>query len=670
MRRTVVALAIISATLFAVSASAWDTYVFIDSSLLLCKGKDPYAFSHWVGAYIPGLGPMWIAYPPLMLFFWTPLICALKLASVSLSLPYLWAIKLPSVIALALSAYVAEKIKKGSWVYVLFNPISIAAIFAHGMFDSVTALFLLLSIYFTILNRAGLSGLNYGLALASKQHALIALPAFLVAWKKRNEPWKFVASAIVAFTLVVLAYGSLVGLRNAMDDVMSVFLFHAERPPNALGFGGFAVLSLYGDAFGNYAGNLADATLMHGTATTLHSVVLTASVPAAIMILIVSFLFELPTAVFLSYTVYILLFYVGALQHMVVPASLLYIAIDDKKIKKMFTVSYLAYASSHLLAFWDIFPMLVSPLALKPFDSWLSMEARLFDVAFPYWDLLLKGMGIVLTLIGLVTLLLTTAKYMDSVKRRLGNLLLALYLLEIALLLVLLKGYASASFTSAAKGSELCGIYPWENLEFPGRKFGDFMSSYALPPKEGYFSLVLPITERIARLAKSSNVEVVVIPRIDLIRSYELSDLLSSLIKHGVKWVWGVVISDKIDYYLKGLSSAPPSELSRLAAMIKANTPIKGYFKLGGILGILNSTLIRIQPPVYPYPVLSGKPLVIIIPYEASNTTLAEAIGVFKQAGFVPEVMKVPIANVKAKGLGPSSKCIKIILDARSYPQP
>jgi len=670
MKRTVVALTVISAILFAVSASAWDTYVFIDSSLLLCEGKDPYAFSHWVGAYIPGLGPMWIAYPPLMLFFWTPLICALKLAGVGLSLPYLWAVKIPSVIALVLSAYVAERIKKGSWIYVLFNPISIAAIFAHGMFDSVTAFFLLLSIYFTMSNRAELSGLSYGLALASKQHALIALPAFLVAWKRKNKPWRFVAFAILAFVFVILAYGSLVGLKNAIDDVMNVFLFHAERPPNALGFGGFAVLSLYGDAFGNYAGNLADATLMHGTATTLHSVVLTASVPAAVMILLAAFLFELPVAVFLSYTIYILLFYVGALQHMVVPASLLYISLSDKKIKKVFTLSYLAYASSHLLAFWDIFPIFISPLALKPFGSWLSMESRLLDILFPYWDLFLKGIGIVLTTTGLITLLLATTKYMNSIKRRLGYLLLILYLSEILLLLVLLKGYASAISVNAARGSELCGIYPWENLEFPGKKFGDFMSPYAIPPKEGYFSMVLPITERIAQQAKSNNVEVVVIPRVDLIRSYELSDLLSSLIKHRVKWVWGVVISDRLDYYLEGLSSAPPSEVSRLAAMIKANTPLRGYFKLGGILGILNTTLMRVKSPVYPYPTLNGKPLVIIIPYEVSNKTLAKAVAIFKRAGFSPEVLKVPIANVKAEGLGPSVKCSKIVLNTRSDPQP
>jgi len=635
---------LLATLLFLIAGSAWDTYVFVESSLIFCNGEDPYSYSNWPGAYIPGLGPMWIAYPPLVLFFWAPLVCSLKLLQVPLSAPYLWAIKLPSVLSLVFAAYLINRIESGVGLRAALGAIPLAAIFAHGMFDSITALFLLLSLHYYAAGNSWRSGLSYGLALASKQHALLALPALLLAWKKRGSLTGFVLSSVLGFALVLLAYGSVVGFDVAVKDALSVFLFHADRPPNGLGFGGFAVLGFYGDAFGGYAGNLADATLLHGSAVSLHSVVVSASVPAAILILIASLVLDPLKAVFYAYLMYILLSYVGAIQHMVVPALLLPLAVKDRKLASLFGLSFAAYALAHLLAFWDIFPMVVSPLFLKQFGLWLGYLARLFDLYLPSWDLALKAAGVAFTTLGLVTLLFATSKGLENERRFLGKALVLLYIIEMFLLIFMLRDYAQTVPVKEAFGEQPCAVISWENLEYPGRRMGDFLSPYAVPPEHGYFSLVMPIANEIASKARELNLEIIVIGRLDLLRSYEVSDLLSALIAHKVRWAWGVILGNESSY-LDGVASAPTNSLDRLATMLKSNTP--NYFRLGGVLGVLNATMMNIPPPQYPYPTIDGKPIVFVIPYGAPQELVKHAVKILEQSGYHAIISNVTVANLK-----------------------
>ncbi len=654
MKKLVLLAALLSAILFITAGSAWDTYVFVQSTLYLCKGMDPYEFSHSVRAFIPGLGPMWIAYPPAMLFVWSLFVCPLAKLGVPLGPLYLWAVKAPSVLALVLAAYIAEKFKKGTWYWVLFNPISISAIIAHGMFDSLTALLLLIAVYEIEKKRDLIgSGLSLGLSIAVKQHALLALPAFayhLLRKHTKREMFLFGAFAFLGFLIPLMLYAALFGTK-ALSDTLSVFIFHAERPPNALGFGGFAVISLYGDALGGYGGNLADATLLHGTAVSLHSVVTLASLPAIAFILL-SASFDLPLAISLAYISYILLFYVGALQHMVVPAVLLPITLNNKKLLKAFNVSFLFYSVSHLVAFWDIFPMLTAPLFLRPFNLWLGYLSRVADAFVPGWDLALKVLGIIFTSLGLLVLLYSTSVTFSLKKRLLAFLLPLSYVLELLVLALMLKSYAVPSLPHVAYGTKLCGVIPWENLEYPGEKFGDFISPYAVPPKEGYYSLVLPIANEIARAARVHDLEILVAARLDLIRAYETSDLLSALISHKVKWAWLVIVGSEEDY-LQGIASAPPSSFNALAKAIKANIPMRGYFELSGILGFLNATLLRLPEPVYPYPTSKGKPVVyVIVLNDVPREYITNVIKALKEEKLEPIILKnVALVNVKLSAL-------------------
>ncbi|ABU81894.1 hypothetical protein [Ignicoccus hospitalis] len=651
---TFAALAALAIIAFAISGNAWDTFVFIKSAILVCEGQDAYSYSEWVGARLPGIGPMWIAYPPLPILLWLPPVCALRALNVPLSLPYLWAIKLPSVLALITSALVAEKVRRGSWKYVIFNPVSLSAVFLHGMFDSITALFVLLSILLVISNKTVVGGLSYGLALTSKQHSLILLPSLAFSFLKKKDVvslGKFVIGAFVSFASVILLYGFLTGEgTSSLRDLIAVTVFHANRPPNALGFGGFPEVSLYTDVLGGYSGNLANAVLMHGSAVTLHSVITPVSALYVPMLLAVSYLFELPTAAFLAYVTYIQLTYVGALQHLVVPATLLPIVLNDKKFVKYFTLSFLLYSLAHVIAFWDIFPMIFSPLFLASFDLWLSKLSRISDVVLPGWDMAFKLSGSLLTVAGLLVLLYATFRLLELKRRALGVAFIATYLIEMTILILMLKWYASSSELPAAKlGERLCAVYPWENVEFPGERLGDYLFTKSVPPKEGYFSLVKPITDEVAESAAKGGFRVLVIARLDSLRSYEVSDLLASLTLGGVEWAWGVVVSDEDKYYIDGVASAPLKDVGRLAEIIRRNVPLKGYFELGGILGFLNQTIMKIEVHEYEYPTVDGKPIVYVIPEDASPSSIKEVVRELSEKGLAPVVVtNVEFANVKS----------------------
>lgn len=618
MKKWEVAALVIALIAFLIAGSEWDVYVFIESTRMLCNGIDPYTRFHSIGAYIPSLGPMWIAYPPLVLLLWYPGICTLEMLKVPLSWPYLWAVKyIPALFAL-LSAYVLKKYYNKSYaVYLL--PVVIVAVYLHGMFDSVTAFFLLLSTALLRKRKYALAGLSYGLALASKQHAILATFAFAIYLLKKGlrRTITFALTSIIGFVLVIVAYGLLVGnLAETIKDVMEVLLFHLNRPPNGLGFGGFSVISIYSDALNEYSGNIISALVFRGNASVLHGPVTRASIPFLITsILLVSVLFDLEVAILMSYAVYILFSYVGALQHLVVPA--MFVPFLDKKERKLFITSTTLYSLSHVLAFWAIFPIIFEPLFLKQFGLSEALISRTADAIFPYWDVILRLSGLVLTSTALVTLIIFIAYMFNKAtdKSYAFALVPIMYILELSLLAIMLSQLkVNLNFPEHFTGTKPVLVYAWENIEYPGYRFGDYLTTPYAIPKYGYYSMVKPLAMKLSEMAKKKNYEVLVVAREDLIRSYQVTDLISALEINGVKWAWAIPIARNDKKYTEGISGAPLNEIERLLSMVRHNIPLKGYATLPPLLNILNVTLIKLPPLDAYYPKCGGKPVVYVIP--------------------------------------------------------
>ncbi len=649
------ALALVS---FLIAGSEWDIYVFVESTRMLCNGIDPYTRFHSIGAFIPSLGPMWIAYPPLILMLWYPGICVLKAFRVPLSWPYLWAVKYVPALFAVLSAYVLKKYYNKTYaVYLL--PVVIVAVFLHGMFDSVTAFFLLLSAALLRNRKYALAGLSYGLAIASKQHALLAAFAFAVYLFKRGlkRTLVFTLTTIIGFLLVMIAYGLLVGnLLETIKDVIEVMLFHLNRPPNGLGFGGFSVISLYTDTLNGYSGNIISALVFRGNASVLHGPITKVSVPFLIVsVLMVSVLFDLEVAILMSYVVYILFSYVGALQHLVVPA--VFVPFLNKKERKLFIASTTLYSLSHALAFWDIFPIIFEPLFLKQFNLSEILISRIADTVFPYWDVVLKLSGLVFTSTALLIFIIFA---MHMFKKATGKssasaLVPVMYILELSLLAIMLSQLkVNLNFPMHFTGTKPVLVYTWENIEYPGYRFGDYLTTPYAVAKYGYYSMVKPLAMELAKEAKQKNYEVLVVAREDLIRSYQVTDLISALEIEGVRWAWAIPISKDNEKYIEGITGAPLNEIGRLLSMVRHNVPLKGYATLPPLLNILNTTLIKLPPLNAYYPKCRGKPVVYIIPIgKLDANTLGQMARLGQKYGLCIKEMNVK--NVMLWNVRPSA---------------
>ncbi len=622
-KKLTTAIALFSLLLLAlVSGQSWDNYVFIESARMLIHGKDPYAYANSVKAYAIGLGPMWVTYPPLPLILWSLSLLPLVLLKVPLSAFYVLFVKLPSIMAVALSALIIRKMGY-DWKWVVFNPIVVTSIFIHGMFDSIVAFLLLLTLYLIEENKLNLSALAYGLALSTKQHSVLALfPIALYLYRKSKsikEVVAFVLISLTTFGMIVLTYSIRFGLKDLPALINSIFLFHSHRPPNSLGFGGFAVLNFYSDALSNFSGNTAVALSM-GSTVNLYKIVDRASllfIPAYIILnLVMTNPFE---GILLSYIVYILLSYVGAIQHLVIPAIFASVILSKSELKKrtirLLLLSFTLYSIQHILSFWDLFPMVLNPLFLKSYGLWLGKLSRIADHYVPSWDIVLRAIGVSSLIVALLSLISFVIIYMkDKGKPKIGYLIVAFYILEILILVALAQTLRPNSGSlqvsdGIIKSDKWCLVVPWENMEYPGYKFGDFLSKYAIPIY-GYYSFIKPLAEKFVEKIKG-RCNIAILARLDLFRSYEYVDLLSAIVSNRVEYAWVISINN----YVAGTGSSARNCFERLMSVVRTNVPLSGYFELGGVLGLLNDAfnLFGKNITYAGYYSVNGKPVIFVI---------------------------------------------------------
>ncbi|ALU12790.1 hypothetical protein EYM_07590 [Ignicoccus islandicus DSM 13165] len=643
-----VALLTLLIALASISGQAWDDYVFIESARLLLQGKDPYAYSDSIKAYVVGLGPMWVTYPPLPLLLWALSISPLVLLKVPLSYLYLLFIKLPSIVSILFSITIAKRMN-ANWKILLLNPIVITSIFIHGMFDSIVAFFLLLALYFLISGKVEYGGIAYGLALSTKQHAILALLPILFYIYRKFESLRMILRfglmALGTFVLIILLYSSIFGFSNLEALFRSIFLFHSHRPPNSLGFGGFAVLNFYSDALSGFTGNTAVALSM-GSVVELYKVIDKASLLFIPSYLILSIIIRDPfEGVLLAYLVYILLSYVGAVQHLVVPAVLYTFAYQSspllRRYSKLLMYAFILYSIQHILSFWDLFPMVVNPLFLKSFGLWLAKVSRIIDYVFEYWDVVLRIIGSISLSLAFISLVSFIVMYFKDHRRYASYLVIGSYILELIILIALAP---SLTHHNEMNGNEIveakgwCLIVPWENMEYPGQMYGDYMSKFAVPIY-GYYSFSKPIADKLVHELKGK-CNIGILARLDLFRGYEYTDLISSLIQNKVKYAW--VLSP--NNYIDGVGSTSPNSFKRLLEVIRVNTPVNGYFKLGGILDILNETLGLFKDITYydGYYKYNGKPLLLIL----GNLSTRE-LEIIEKYGFAIDRFNGTIINIR-----------------------
>ncbi len=630
-RRTVALAIVIAIALSILSAQSWDTYVFIQSAIDFIHGIDPYttARSGAAKTLIQGMGPMWYVYPPLPILLWSLLILPLTLLSLPLSPLYYLAIKLPQI----LSTFLLSKWNEERKWYILLGPLTLAVTYIHGMFDAVAALLLFLT-YMYLKKDTGISGFIYGFALMTKQHTILALPAisgYLIKNKGFKELLKFLVMTSLSSILVISIFYAVGG---SLDGMMKIVLgFHFKRPPNALVLGGFGLLSVYTDTLswstgGTFVG------LALGNASKFYRYIDVVVIPSIIIYILIFFFVKDPLlGIIASYLTFILLGHVGAVQHLLVPALLLAF-VEDKKIFKLTLCLTSLLAIQHILAFWIDVPMLFSPAVTIHFGMGLTTLARIFDTLFWPWHLILRvvGAALIITSLPLQFLLLseTLSKGLHLNKRPLLLLIIFLYIIELGILVKMGTLIHYVKPPSIRGGIEYA-LYPWVNLDYPGLRMGDYVSASKAP--FGYYTLVNPIAKKLIM----SNSTILLVARLHAFVNYAYIDVLNIIRERGDKFAWLVVLPKSSSDYIEGKASIPSvSYLDLLMKYIRMNTPVKGWFKLGGVVGLINQTLLHWPSLNYPgYVTCNGKPALFVY----GNLT-EKVLKVMEKYGFCVKVWR------------------------------
>ena len=143
---------------------------------------------------------------------------------------FLAIIKMPMILADSAIVYLlGRRSERLAAIYAL-SPYSIFITAAWGMFDSIVALALILSILFFERGRYVLSGIAYGLSLV-KIYSLVALPVFLLHARNRGfEALKSFIAGLALSQAPTLAFLAL----NPEAFMYSVVVFHLFRQPSGL----------------------------------------------------------------------------------------------------------------------------------------------------------------------------------------------------------------------------------------------------------------------------------------------------------------------------------------------------------------------------------------------------------------------------------------------------
>lgn len=155
---------------------------------------------------------------------------------------YLFILKIPYLILDILTAFLLtqffkeKKQKQRVFLFWLFNPIVLYAIYGLGHFDILPSLLVLLAVLLVLKDRKKLGGLSLGVAAAFKTYPLLLLPFLVVLGsKKTRERLMIFILGIIPYMISILPFlNSVVFRQSVLFSGLSQRLFLAGIP---LGFG-------------------------------------------------------------------------------------------------------------------------------------------------------------------------------------------------------------------------------------------------------------------------------------------------------------------------------------------------------------------------------------------------------------------------------------------------
>ena len=211
---------------------SFDMGVWYFFSEKVLEGKNVYTEDLSKVEIIPSQpGPINAAYTP----FWFYLIAGLRYISNAFNLPFYFIVKFPAIIAdivITLLIYIIslkfgfEK-KKSFFISLLYgiNPIPILYSSAHGQFDAIAIMFVLLAAYFFMFKqKKHWSALFLGFAVVSKNFPIILLPLFLLKLKNWNERARYTLLTIIPVALILAPF-MLISKESFIGVVNNVFLY-------------------------------------------------------------------------------------------------------------------------------------------------------------------------------------------------------------------------------------------------------------------------------------------------------------------------------------------------------------------------------------------------------------------------------------------------------------
>ncbi len=227
----------------------FDLLVFFYATKMLLQGMNPYNVppnAPWIYSN-PLPYPQWFAYPPLALIIWALMSLPLWLTHTFNMFTFRIIDKITVILAVFWIAKRMEDIRKGSYKYVVFNPLFWIATSIHGMLDSIaTALFV--EAMWRLFKKDDKYWIFYSLSLVTKQITWITIPAMIGYWIKEKKYRDMILSVALSL-IIVLPFLSPGFIQNVLS-------FHGERPPASLGYTGVPLIFVAGDASSFHIANV------------------------------------------------------------------------------------------------------------------------------------------------------------------------------------------------------------------------------------------------------------------------------------------------------------------------------------------------------------------------------------------------------------------------------
>ena len=193
----------------------YDIRISMATGYLVGTGQNPYVAQDLTALFHNNLfqGMTSVGYlPP-----W-PLVLGLLYRSVYIFIPnlhiYNLAIKIPIITANIFLAYLvadilknlgtASSVSRKAWIFLLFNPFLLYTTSAWGQFDSIVALFTLLSVVLLVDGKLNKSAILLALAISLKPIALPVLPVAIVYLLKKSHRQAFRYSVMFSAGILLL----------------------------------------------------------------------------------------------------------------------------------------------------------------------------------------------------------------------------------------------------------------------------------------------------------------------------------------------------------------------------------------------------------------------------------------------------------------------------------